>query len=203
MKSFKEYLTERKRVYEFKVKIAGDCPKDCSAQIKTALSQFHVESCSSGKRTPIQETHKEFPDHKNVNVTLFDVCTSYPATSHQVRDKIAECLKIVHSAIVVRNIHEAAEEEINHQHNAKSGKSVLQADYEASNNQKIVGTQHTMSLLKELGKTKKSGHQHTGTNDALLAKSAPSEKSTDKPAKHNNISPVGSRKVKLPTAGGR
>ena len=58
MKSFKEYLTESKRVYEFKVKIAGNCPKDCASQIKTALSQFHVESCSAGKSTPIQETQK-------------------------------------------------------------------------------------------------------------------------------------------------
>ena len=203
MKSFKEYLTESKKVYEFKVKIAGDCPKDCPAQIKTALAQFHVESCSTGKRTPIQETHKDFPDHKNVNVTLFDVCTSYPATSPQVRDKIAEALGISHSAITVRNIHEAAEEEINHKHDTKSGNSVLQSDYESDNNQQMVGTQHAMSLLKELGKTKKAGHQHTGTNDALLAKSVPAEKNTSKEAKQNNVSPVGSRKVNLPTAGGR
>ena len=201
MKSFKEYLTESKRVYEFKVKIAGECPKDCHSQIKTALSQFHVESCSTGKRTPIQETHKEFPDHKNVNVTLFDVCTSYPATGHQVRDKIAECLGIAHSAIVVRNIHEAAEEEINHQHDTKSGKSVLQADYEASNNQKMVGTQHSMSLLKELGKTKKTGHQYTGANDAILAKNAPSEKTNTKESKQNNTSPVGSKQLKRTTGG--
>jgi hypothetical protein len=201
MKSFKEYLTESKRVYEFKVKIAGDCPKDCSAQIKTALAQFHVESCSSGKRTPIQETHKEFPEHKNVNVTLFDVCTSYPATSPQVRDKIAESLGISHSAIIVRNVHEAAEEEINHKHDTKSGKSVLQSDYESDNNQKLVGTQHAMSLLKELSKTKKTGHQHTGTNDALLAKSVPTEKTTDKESKQNNVSPVGSKQLKRTTGG--
>jgi hypothetical protein len=201
MKSFKEYLTESKRVYEFKVKIAGECPKDCHSQIKTALSQFHVESCSTGKRTPIQETHKEFPDYKNVNVTLFDVCTSYPATSHQVRDKIAECLRIAHSAIMVRNIHEAAEEEINHQHDTKSGNSVLQTDYEASNNQKMVGTEHAMSLLKELGKTKKSGHQYTGANDAILAKNAPSEKTNTKESKQNNTSPVGSKQLKRTTGG--
>jgi hypothetical protein len=202
MKSFKEYLTESKRVYEFKVKIAGECPKDCHSQIKTALSQFHVESCSTGKRTPIQETHKEFPDYKNVNVTLFDVCTSYPATSHQVRDKISECLRIAHSAIMVRNIHEAAEEEINHQHDTKSGNSLLQTDYEASNNQKMVGTEHAMSLLKELGKTKKSGHQYTGANDAILAKNAPSEKTNTKESKQNNTSPVGSKQLKRTTGGG-
>jgi hypothetical protein len=201
MKSFKEYLTESKKVYEFKVKIAGNCPKDCAAQIKTALSQFHVESCSAGKSTPIQETQKDFPGHKNVSVTLFDVCTSYPATSLQVRDKVAESLGIAHSAITVRNIHEAAEEEINHQHDTKSGKSVLQSDYEASDNQKMVGTEHAMSLLKELGKTKKSGHQYTGTNDAILAKSVPSEKTNAKESKQNNKSPVGSNQLNRTTGG--
>ena len=201
MKSFKEYLTESKRVYEFKVKIAGNCPKDCASQIKTALSQFHVESCSAGKSTPIQETQKDFPSHKNVSVTLFDVCTTYPATSHQIRDKVAESLGIAHSAITVRNIHEAAEEEINHQHDTKSGKSVLQADYDASNNQKMVGTEHAMSLLKELSKTKKAGHQYTGANDALLAKSVPTKKTNTKESKQNNTSPVGSKQLKRTTGG--
>ena len=201
MKSFKDYLTESKRVYEFKVKIAGDCPKDCAAQIKTALSQFQVESCSAGKRTPIQETQTDFPEHKNVNVTLFDVCTSYPATSLQVRDKIAEALKISHGTVKVKNIHEAAEDEINHKHDVKTGKSVLQADYEASDNQKMVGTEHAMSLLKELGKVKKEGHLYTGANDALLAKSVPAEKSNTKESKQNNTSPVGSKQLKRTTGG--
>ena len=203
MKSFKDYLTESKKVYEFKVKIAGDCPKDCASKIKTALSQFHVSSCSAGKSSPIQETQKDFPEHKNISITLFDVSTSYPATSLQVRDKVAESLKIAHSAITVRNIHEQAEEEINHQHDTKTGKSVLQSDYESSDNQKLVGTTHAMSLLKELGKTKTSKHQYTGTNDAILAKSVPSEKYTNQESKQNNVSPVGSKKVKLPTVGGR
>jgi hypothetical protein len=201
MKSFKEYLTESKKVYEFKVKIAGDCPKDCAGQIKTALSQFHVESCSSGKSTPIQETQKDFPSHKNVSVTLFDVCTTYPATSLQIRNKIAESLGIANSAISVKNIHEAAEDEINHQHNTKSGNSVLQSDYESSNNQNMVGTQHAMSLLKELSKTKKAGHQYTGANDAILAKSVPSEKINAKESKQNNTSPVGSKQLKRTTGG--
>jgi dissimilatory sulfite reductase (desulfoviridin) alpha/beta subunit len=34
MKSFKDYLTESKKTYDFKVKIAGDCPKDCVKKIK-------------------------------------------------------------------------------------------------------------------------------------------------------------------------
>ena len=61
MKSFTEYLTESKKVYEFKIKVAGECPKDCASQVKKALAQYKVEKCSAGKSTPIQETQEEFP----------------------------------------------------------------------------------------------------------------------------------------------
>jgi hypothetical protein len=202
MKSFKEYLTESKKVYEFKVKIAGDCPKDCTEKIKLALSQYQLESCSGGKRTPIQERQVDFPEHTNVNVTVFDVCTCYPATSLQVKNAIAETLKMSGALIKVRNAMEERELAINNANAAKSGKSVLEADYENEDNQKLVGDKHTMSLLKELGKNKLVGEQQKGINDTILAKSVPTEKLKDKPAKQNNTSPVGSRKVKLPTARG-
>jgi len=202
MKSFKEYLTESKRVYEFKVKIAGDCPKDCTEKIKLALSQYQLESCSGGKRTPIQERQVDFPEHANVNVTVFEVCTCYPATSLQIKNSIAETLRMSGALIKVRNAMEERELAINNANAVKSGKSVLEADYEKEDNQKLVGDKHTMSLLKELGKSKSVGEQKKGINDTILAKSVPTEKLKDKPVKQNNTSAVGSRKVKLPTAKG-
>jgi hypothetical protein len=202
MKSFKEYLTESKKVYEFKVKIAGDCPKDCTEKIKLALSQYQLESCSGGKRTPIQERQVDFPEHANVNVTVFDVCTCYPATSLQIKNSIAETLRMSGALIKVRNAMEERELAINNANAVKSGKSVLEADYEKEDNQKLVGDKHTMSLLKELGKSKSVGEQKKGINDTILAKSVPTEKLKDNPAKQNNTSAVGSRKVKLPTAKG-
>lgn len=173
MKSFKEYLTESKKIYEFKIKIAGEIPKDTAGIIKAALSQFQVESCNQGKRTPIQERQSDFPELENINVTLFDVNTSYPTTSLQVRNKIAEALQLPHSLIIVRNLAEEKELEINHQNDDKSGESLLSKDYEASNNQKFVGEKQVMSLLKELNKTKKEGEQYKGVNDELLANGAP------------------------------
>ena len=109
MKSFKEYLIESKQTYEFKVKVAGDCPKDCATKIKEALSKFKVESCSGGKSAPIQETQADFPTLKNVGVTVFDVCTEYPATSLEVRDLVAEHCNISLSSIKVRNLKEQEE----------------------------------------------------------------------------------------------
>lgn len=198
MKSFKEYLTESKKTYEFKVKIAGDCPKDCAKTIKSALSQFHVESCSAGKSTPIQEHQSEFPEHKNVGMTIFDVCTTYPATTAQVRDSIAEHLGIALSKVRVRNEAEEREHALNHANDKLSGEALLTKDYEKSSGQDLVGEKHKMNFLQELGKNKHQGTEITGTNDVLLAKKAPVGKQEAQSTTSGAVSAIGSKKSKLP-----
>lgn len=197
MKSFKDYLTESKKVYEFKVKIAGECPKDCAGQVKKALAQYQVEKCSAGKSTPIQETQEEFPGLNNVGLTIFDVCTSYPVTSAQVRNAIAEGTGIAISNVIVRTAAEQAEYTINHANDTKTG-AVLDTDYDKSNNQDKVGAKHLMSFLKELDKTKHAGEAYTGTNDQLLAKKAPSEKPAEQSDDVGTVSAIGSKKFKRP-----
>jgi hypothetical protein len=178
MKSFKEYLVENKQVYEFKVKIAGDCPKDCSMLIKRALSKFQVESCSSGKSTPIQETQTDFPGLANIGVTMFDVCTSYPATSLEVQNLVAEHCSVPAGCIKVRNLKEQEEEELNHANDEPTGQALIEKEYDKVTGQPTVGDKHAMSLLKELGKNKVELTQYKGVNEKLLAKKAPSEKPT-------------------------
>jgi len=173
MKSFKDYLTESKKIYEFKVKIAGDCPKDCSAQLKAALAQFHVSSVSAGKSTPIQERQSEFPEHKNVGMTIFDVCTDYPATSLQLQDMVAAHLGVAHANVKVKSVAEEREHEINHAHDQRSGQALVGTDYEPSDNQDLVGEKHKMNFLKELGKERHQGTQVKGYNDEILSSGAP------------------------------
>lgn len=199
MKSFKQYLIENKQTYEFKVKIAGDCPDGAAKKIKEALSKFQVESVSAGKSTPIQETQIEFPTHKNVGVTVFDVTTDYPATSLEVRDLIAEHCSIALSCIKVRNLKEEQEQELNHENDEASGESLLEkSELEEVDGQKLVGDKHTMSLLKDLHKNKKELTQYKGVNDKLLAKKAPAEKSTTVKADKKSGSPSPLGKVTNP-----
>jgi hypothetical protein len=173
MKSFKEYLTESKKVYEFKVKIAGECPSDCSSQIKSSLAQFHVASVSAGKRTPIQERHSEFPEHKNVNMTVFDVTTDYPATSLQIRDMLSAHLGMPLSNVKVKSLAEELEHEINHQHDKRTGKAIIGTPTEASDHSDLVGEKHKMNFLQELNKEKHQGTQIKGYNDEILADGVP------------------------------
>jgi hypothetical protein len=201
MKSFKEYLTESKQTYDFKVKIAGDCPKDCAKKIKEALSMYKVESCSAGKSMPIAETYVDFPTQRNIGITVFDVCLAYPSTTDQVRSALGGALGVPVTNVKVRNMREEAEFDLNHANDGKSGESLLNKDHEVSSEaQDLVGDKHTMSLLKELGKRKKTTEQYTGVNDAILAKKSPSEKSAKANTTINTKSPVGSRTVKVPTA---
>ena len=202
MKSFKEYLMESKKVYEFKVKIAGD-HKDASKQLKQRLASLGVESVSAGKRLPIAEMHIDFPAHTNTNVTIFDVTLAYPATTAQVCAEVCGALNCNANAVVVRNLKEEAENEINHAHDKKSGEALLGKDHEAGGAQDQVGEKQKMSLLKELSKNRAELTQYKGVNDEILAKSNPASKSEGPAAKafkENSKSPVGSRKVTLPTA---
>ena len=201
MKSFKEYLTESKKVYEFKIKLAHEV-ENASEKIKQALAKYKVESCSEGKRTPIQETQVDFPEHKNISVSVFDVTTSYPANSAQVRAALAEVLGLTESCIKVRTPGEEAECDLNHEFDEKSGVALLNQEYPPQDNEASVGDKHTMALLKELSKTKHTLEQYKGVNDELLAKNVPSEvkKGPAITAVQNNKSPVGSSVVKKPTA---
>lgn len=202
MKSFKEYLTESKKTYEFKIKIADDLEASKIDDIKEALDQYKVERCSAGNRSPIQENPLDFPDHKNVNVCNFDVTLAYPVTSLLVKDAISKKLGLSHSCIKVLNLKEEEEEEINHQYDTISGESILGKDYELDGAQADVGGTKLMSLLKDLSNSKHQPKQYTGVNDEILAKSVPTYKDgpATKEGKSKDFSVIGGKKVKLPTA---
>jgi hypothetical protein len=201
MKRFKQYLTESHKTYDFKIKIAGECPDEATSKIKESLAQYGVNTCEQITRTPIQETHSDFPELKNVEVTIFEVKLDYPVTSEQIRNYVADTLGKSQSCIRVRNPEEENELLINNAFNELSGESLLLQDYDKKENfQSLVGEKQKMNLLKELGKEKHSGTQYKGVNDKILAKKSPSEK-IDKPEKTTSPkSPLGSAQVKVPTA---
>jgi hypothetical protein len=174
MKSFKEYLTESKKVYEFKVKIAGDHSKDAVEHIKAALSEFHVASVGKPRTSPIQERQTDFPQHKNTQMTVYEITTNYPATSLQIRDCVAVGLGASHNCIKVHSALEEKEYEINHQYDERTGESLVGKMQDPSDNSDLASENQKMSFLKDLNKqSRTTGEQVTGYNDALLASGAP------------------------------
>lgn len=196
MKSFKEYLTESKKTYAFKVKVAGEMQEGFEAELKSALEKFSVVKIGAGKRTPIQETPLDFPELKNKQVTVWDVELNYPTTPQVLENYIADVCKCSLGCIRVRAANEPSE-----QYQAamlepeKESDALLNSDYPKEDNQGLVGEKSKMGLLKDLEKVKHGGEQYTGVNDVLLAKDAPSEKATAMP-EGNTVSPVGSKAQK-------
>jgi hypothetical protein len=179
MSTFKEYLIESIKTYEFKVKIAGDVDDKIEEDMKTVLSKFECLSVTKTMRTPIAESPLDFPELKNVQVNLYDVSCSYPVTSHELAIYLSEKLKINPVHLRVRTLKE--QEEVEHNIDSYSrvgskGEAVLNKPYEKSNFQAMAGEKAKLNFIKTLGKDRHRGEQYKGVNDQLLAKSAPTEK---------------------------
>ena len=197
MKSFKEYLVENKKIYKFKIKVVGDCPKDCAEKIKLALSEYSCASVGTAKTTPISANHKDFPEHKNVAMSVFDTTTHYPATSEQILNKVAQGLGMSPGSVKVLNEKEQEEVALNHANDEATGESLVGTDYEKADHQDLVGDKR-LSFLKSL-KSEEKLKQVTGTNDQLLAKAMPKAdtKIKTQEATINTVSTFSKKKVNL------
>jgi len=93
MKHFKEYLAENERVYNYRIKIAGDTPKDLVRALQEKLRQFDVVSITAPKTTPVMARLADFPAIENESCTHMDVEFRYPAIEPQIQ-QIAQLLGI-------------------------------------------------------------------------------------------------------------
>lgn len=91
MKHFREYLLENERVYTYRIKIAGDTPKDFVKALEEKLQQFDVVKMSKPKTSPVQAKLADFPAFDNESVTHVDVEFRYPAIEPQIQ-QIAQLL---------------------------------------------------------------------------------------------------------------
>jgi len=150
MKKFTEYLTESKKTYEFKIRVAGELPKEYEGRLETALQKYQVENMSAGKRAPISKRPIDFPNMENSEVTTWEVELGYPVTSAQLQEYLTnECQE--DNPIVVRNPHDPAEEYQEEKDN-ETYESMLDTDYEdnSKEHQKLSPNNQVMDLLKEL-----------------------------------------------------
>lgn len=194
MKSFTEYLTESKKTYEFKIKVAGELSESFEEKLKIAMERFSVVKLSKGKRTPITETPLDFPQLKNTSVTSFDLAINYPTTSQVLENYISQVCGCPASNIRVKTENQCAEDYQETLNRKEAEKPLIgQCDFPESNHQDLVGEKKISSFLKDLSKTKHSGEQYKGVNDELLAKSAPAEKPATTVEADPGVSPIGSK----------
>jgi hypothetical protein len=174
MKTFKEYLTESKKSYSFRVKVAGELPEKFQEGLKTRLGRCGVMKVEKLSSTPIQESPLDFPKLKNMEVTVFEVTCEYPVTSPEISEDIKH-MGIDESCFRVRGSNEPSEQEQGLATDDPSGESLLDESDLDKGNAKIkhkdyFGSDFNKSFLKDLEKTSKASKKETGQGEYKLPK---------------------------------
>ena len=170
MSTFKDYLTESAKSYDYKIKVAGEIADDFASKLESALAKFEVAKMSAGKKTPIMTLPLDFPALSNEQVTIFDVTTNYPASSNVMKEYLSDILRVPATRIVVRKPNEPTEEYQDNMQVAQKSEYVnklMDIEYKDApkvNAEDFHSTKANMGLLKELLK------------DREVNKDAPKEK---------------------------
>ena len=190
MSTFKDYLTESTKSYDYKIKIAGE-PKDIDKNaLETALQKFDLASMSAGKSTPITKLPLDFPRLSNESVTIFDVTTNYPESSRVMQEYLSDVLRIPATHIVVRKPGEPTEEYQNDMEVAEKSEyanklhDIEYKDAPKVNAEDYHSTKANMGLLKELLKDREENKDAPKEKENATSKedqpaSSPLTKSTN------------------------
>ena len=201
MSTFKDYLTESAKSYDYKIKVAGELEEGFANKLESALAKFEVAKMSAGKKTPIMTMPLDFPRLSNEQVTIFDVTTNYPSSAREMKEFIGTYMNIPQTHIVVRKPGEPTEEYQEQMQVAKQSeyKNKLQdieyKDAPKVNAEEFHSTKANMSLLKELLKDREDNKDHPKGGQETGVQSHIEEKGTPSPlSKSTNPHPDPKRK---------
>jgi len=193
MSTFKDYLTESTKSYDYKIKIAGE-PKDIDKNaLETALQKFDLASMSAGKSTPIMTLPLDFPRLSNESVTIFDVTTNYPESPRVMHEYLSDILRIPMTHIVVKKPGEPSEQYQDEMQVAKKSEYATKLqDIEMKDAPKVNADEHTgdkynMGLLKELLKDREVNKDAPKEKENIMSKE---EESKPSPIKAAHDGPV-------------
>jgi hypothetical protein len=110
MKTFKTYLSESKRQYDFKVKVAGEFTTEQESSLKSLLDRYALSGFKKSATTPIQALPLDFPQVKNCEVSIYEVTLDYPTTPQELTEYLSTSLGVNKQNLVVRNPNEPSEE---------------------------------------------------------------------------------------------
>ncbi len=163
MSTFGQYLTESTKQYDYRIKVAGEISDDFGPRMEQCLAKYEVSKLSAGKKTPIQEHPLDFPMLKNHEVHIFELTTSYPASPREIKEYLADYMRISPAMIMVKHPG-APEEEYQAQMNSQSEykNKLLDIEMGSASDKKaedMFGDKANMSLLKELLKGREDRYQ--------------------------------------------
>lgn len=196
MKSFRTYLTESHKTFDFRIRLACELPDDLLSKVKTILEAYKLDNITKPKRLPIQET-PEFPNLGPVEIHVMDATFHYPCNDEQVRTLIAERAGINLACIRVtpkNSPYEAAREGLE-QSNLNGDVVLTKEEMTAPKvDADLVGDARVPNLIKELEETRKYQYEQATGGSTPVAKTT-----NDLPV--GKTSPLGGHKPKLPPVG--
>ena len=204
MKNFLQYLSESQKVYEFKVKVANTDPSEYMAKLKVTLEAYAVESVSATKRLPIMENNIDFPAIKNAEVHVFEVALKYPVMATQLRELVAEGLRVSLSEVFVVPCNHPEELWRNNEGELREyvqGDDVLTKPFpDATAEQTAASKQYAEagSILKDLKTPSK--FEIAGDDKTVGGDADPAYGKTLQQVATGDVSPVGSKQNKIPNA---
>lgn len=151
MKTFKNYLTESKKDYGFRIKLAALDEAPDMDRFETIFEKYGVTSMSAFKQTPIQEHPQDFFNIRNSDVYISEVTFDYPVTSNELYHYIQEEMGLTGAQVVV--IRTDHPEEIAREESLEDkGEyvSLLDSDYEQDEFEIEYGDEYNDNMLKEL-----------------------------------------------------
>lgn len=173
MKTFKDYLTESKKVYSFKVKVAGEIPENFVEKLKEKLGRCKVLTFEKVLTTPVQKVPLDFPLLSNKEVTIYELVTEYPITSPEISKDIKD-MGLMEECFRVRGSHEPTEQEQAVMDSDKSSDPLLvDSNYKETTNAKhkdYFGDDFNKSFLKDLAKASKERNKEEGKGEYKLPK---------------------------------
>lgn len=173
MKTFKEYLTESKKLYSFKVKVAGELPEKFQEGLKTRLTRCGVVTLEKVGTTPVQALPLDFPEKKNCEVHIFEVVCEYPITAPEIVTDL-KGMGLNDDCYRVRGSNEPTEADQATMNNEPSGEALLDdADYKESGKIKQkdwFGDDYNKGFLKDLSKAAKERVKEQGQTEYKLPK---------------------------------
>lgn len=154
MKTFKEYLTESKKVYNFKIKVAGDLPESFQENLKTSLGRCGVSKLEKIATTPIQALPLDFPNHPNTEVHVFEVVCEYPVTAPELATDV-KALGLAETSFRIRGVDEDSESPLVEPTDTALLDEVEYKDLKIKHKD-YFGDDFNKSFLKDLDKTAKA-----------------------------------------------
>lgn len=156
MKSLKQYITEAKTDYPFRLKFAVEITDEHLDRLEGALDRYNVKSVSKSSKTIMQKHPMDFGNLPACEVYIVDLVLEYPTTPDILQNYISGMLGIPESHIVVRSPNHPEEvqndkdqKEIDDTDPEAKPESLLDSDYPESEDDLPAGQEYTDKMLAD------------------------------------------------------